>query len=328
MKTSDLTSLISALRSETRENSISPEYLGSVLQSITDRLATAAASSELEALQTAINSIANSGGSASAVELALQTTVSEHTKQISSINSQISSINTQISTLQGSLKSTTTTANTNKASIASQQSQINSILNQLTTINNAIANMGSGSSSGGTTTVVQTSALPHIECNVVKDELYVKVPSSITAAGYKPIIFRYTRKRNNIKLDAFGINKKGDYQKGWHIFQDAAFAKIGTDYKVSFRKADKTYSALPSVLVNEPIVKKKTDGSVKAYRFYFGQGHRDVSNWARFRFAIGFAKAPDKDKAFDFNTLQTSLAEFQVKVACENENDYTYHFAL
>lgn len=328
MKTSDLTSLISALRSETRENSISPEYLGSVLQSITDRLATAAASSELESLQAALDSVSKNGGSATAVEVALQTTVSEHTKQITAIHSQISSINTQISSLQTSLKSTTSTANTNKASLASQQSQINSILNQLTTINNAIASMGSDSSTGGTTTVVQASALPHIECNVVKDELYVKVPSAITSAGYKPIIFRYTRKRNNIKLDAFGIDKVGDFQKGWHLFRDADFAKVDTDYKVSFRKSNKTYSALPSVLVNEPIVKKNDKGEVKAFRFYFGQGHRDVSNWARFRFAIGFAKAPGKDKAFDFNTLQTSLAEFQVKVTCKAENDYDYHFAL
>lgn len=110
MKTSDLTSLISALRSETRENSISPEYLGSVLQSITDRLATAAASSELESLQAALDSVSKNGGSATAVEVALQTTVSEHTKQITAINSQISSINTQISSLQTSLKSTTSTA--------------------------------------------------------------------------------------------------------------------------------------------------------------------------------------------------------------------------
>lgn len=148
------------------------------------------------------------------------------------------------------------------------------------------------------------------------------------AAGYKPIIFRYTRKRNNISLDNLGINKKGDFQKGWHLFHDADFAKMGTDYKVSFRKPDKTYSALPSMLVNEPIVKKNEKGGVKAYRFYFGQGHRDVSNWARFRFAIGFAKVPDKDKPFDFNTLQTNLAEFQVKVSCKGENDYQYHFAL
>lgn len=297
MDLSTLTSLISAFRAETREDSITPESLGALLQRIVNEFA----------------SSANSGQSQSSSDWTW-------------CKNQIQQINGQINTLQTNLTATTQTAhraNTLALDAGNNVQTLDGKVKQLEARLNSI-----GTSTGGNNGSTPTITIEHknfIALQAIEGSLFVRGNLAyLREQGLVPYIFRYTVKEHRVN-GPDGTRIKGPKKTGWHVFYGTS--KILTDTTglvqiLSEREGTKgQYFSDPEFLFEAPTFHEDGNGNVARITVPYGKYNYDVHYKSkRFRFAIAYG-LPAAEGNFSMHLLRTNLASIKVKVYQESTTD-------
>ena len=247
------------------------------------------------------------------------TALNKCTSDIATINTTLSAINTAIASLRTSLTATNSTAlaaqrtaNTNATSIASLDSSLQSLYTLFRTLQHNFNTFAA---------MKQTSTV-HIEVLIRDKNIYIQGADQLISSGLTPVIFRHTiRTSRTSETDDAGHRIYQPKRKGWHRFEDDTKLKLNADGNFSFmmERTDDTrylkYIDTPEALFYKEKVVYDDDGNVGAVKIPFGQKLYDVfKHTRRFRFAIGFYKKTGDNKTFQFSSLRTNLAEFNVLI--------------
>lgn len=176
----------------------------------------------------------------------------------------------------------------------------------------------------GITSIKAKTDCPRIAVEVVNGKLRIFNSNYYKVNGYYPFVFRFTSKRNRFKADINPDLKRGAKHKGWHVIGGLPNnVKIDSDDFVMFRTSpldvwgdEKECVFSHSYEAKYVVCAKGTD--VKMY-VPWGKKKVKVANsegrymMRRFRFAIGFGKAYNRDKySLSPALLASNLAEFSV----------------
>ena len=176
----------------------------------------------------------------------------------------------------------------------------------------------------GITSIKAKTDCPRIAVEVVNGKLRIFNSNYYKVNGYYPFVFRFTSKRNRFKADINPDLKRGAKHKGWHVIGGLPNnVKIDSDDFVMFRTSpldvwgdEKEGVFSHSYEAKYVVCAKGTD--VKMY-VPWGKKKVKVANsegrymMRRFRFAIGFGKAYNRDKySLSPALLASNLAEFSV----------------
>lgn len=263
MDISSLTDLITAFRAETRQNSITPDSLGQLLQKIVNVLENAAEYTVVQQLEDWEGSITGLGSVLTKIALGAD--------DRNNIYLNIGSVNTKTGMGQAGIF-TLRQATTERAGImrAQQVTDLNSIRNKMQHLatlhmevaasaasvqlalkenngdvfNNAVAlsvslPMASSAQAGILSADDYrklndgegTGSRPffHIECDTRKGSLIVKYPAKVMNAGYVPYLLRYSRKKPRYRdVDDKSNRWYGPTMRGWHLFYDEKKIKVNS----------------------------------------------------------------------------------------------------
>lgn len=176
----------------------------------------------------------------------------------------------------------------------------------------------------GITSIKAKTDCPRIAVEVVDGKLRVYNASYYTKNGYYPFVFRFTSKRNRCTLENYPDRKRGAKNKGWHVIgglpNDVKFDSNGC---VMFRTSPLCeWGALKDGVISHSYEAKYVVGAKGAdEKMYVPWGKKKVRVTTtrgtylmrRFRFAIGFGKAYDRNLvALSPAMLASNLAEFSV----------------
>ena len=175
------------------------------------------------------------------------------------------------------------------------------------------------------TSIKAKTDCPRIAVDIVDGKLHVYNTSYYTKNGYYPFVFRFTSKRNRCTLENYPDKKRGAKHKGWHVIGGLPNdVKIDSNGCVMFRTSplEDWHMIENGVIISHSYEAKYVVG-VKGTgeKMYVPWGKKKVrvtSNHGtylmrRFRFAIGFGKAYDRN-VFSLSPamLASNLAEFSV----------------
>jgi hypothetical protein len=321
--TGTLTSKITALRKLTQKNSISPEMVGAILQSITDILATAGTQASEDVLNTWYAAIKQ----APAV-------ISSLTRGSYDRNDFLANI-TKVSLVNGNQTTETNytlipQATTEHSGMMRAQQVTD--LNALRTAVNSTILPALEVIKADVDTLVNKSAnnsiiAPQILCEVIEDIVYVRGASKLIAAGYVPYLFRFSRRRTQDRDNKWYTGVK----RGWHLFGSKATVKISSDGQLSFsnQSAGSIHMAKNVKYEDSPVclLHIKTDKRGNKYvpwglsKIYMNDFHRKgVERMLRLPYAIGFAKEkPIGRTTITADDLVSNLAQFSIIYDRENE---------
>lgn len=391
--TTQLNTLIAALKAETQKDAITPVSLGSILEKISQLLATASTSSDtsslsglqtaLTALQTRVNShittqesvgsviygIANGSDNQAQVNLTLsKVDVSSNSKgtaslvigaattqragamtsqhvtdlntaksdaataksgvtslqgSLTTVQNSVASVQTSVTSMQSSVGGLQTSVGGLQTSVGSMQTSVSTLQTLVTALQSAVSEIeesieegGGGSSSGGSES---STPFYHIECQARTGEgLHVIGANKLIALGYKPYLFRYSKKKCRYRFNQYGPRRKGRKQRGWNLFCQSEIVAFGEKDLMKIAKHNNeglTTQAVytdPVYLFSSSKIIDPDDGDMLVLVAY-GCETKDVTGGKRLRFGIAFGEEQTKDK-FDFAKLVTNIAEFGVQV--------------
>lgn len=272
MDISSLTNLITAFRAETRQNSITPDTLGLLLQKIVNVLENAAEYTTVQQLEDWEGSLTGLGS--------VLTKIGLGSDDRNNIYLNIGSVNTK--TGIGMLSAfTLRQATTERAGVmrAQQVTDLNSVRNKmqhLATLHMEVAasaasvqlalkeNNGDVFNSPSSLSVslpvassaqagilsaedykkfstvqaasgaASTRPFYRIECDAKGDDLLLSYPSELTALGYVPYLLRYTVKRSRYRFDRDKPRVYGPLKRGWHMFYGPQKIKVSARGEVTF----------------------------------------------------------------------------------------------
>lgn len=176
----------------------------------------------------------------------------------------------------------------------------------------------------GITSIKAKTDCPRIAVEVVDGKLRVYNASYYTKNGYYPFVFRFTSKRNRCTLENYPDRKRGAKNKGWHVIGGLPNdVKIDSNGCVMFRTSPlEDWHHLENNLISHSYEAKYAVGAKgTAEKIYVPWGKKKVKVTTtrgtylmrRFRFAIGFGKAYDRNLvALSPAMLASNLAEFSV----------------
>lgn len=329
---SNLNSLITALRAETAKDAISPDSLGSLLQKITDVLATAAKDSDMSVIANWKSLVS---GISSCVT-AIQQNLSDRNNIYLDINTASLANGTRQS-LSGAVcikQATTERAGAMRAQhvidLYGCKSDIKSLQSSITSLQSTIIMLQSMDGMLSNRIVSMENAQPYpFRLKIVGGKLYVLDLDDGIKESCQPFIFRWIKKRPHYRVD--GESFYGVRRKGWNVWIGNNMAQMDSDNKLQFAQSQSfTYS--PNALFGKPNVIIGTDGDIKDIRMGFGSKSYSMLNAKKYSFAIGFAPegAYDERKGFDFTQLKTPLVKFRVfldKMASATDT-VSAHFCL
>ena len=263
MDISSLTNLITAFRAETRNNSITPDSLGQLLQKIVNVLENAAEYTVVQQLEDWEGSITGLGF--------VLTKIALGAGDRNNIYLNIGSVNTK--TGIGMLSAfTLRQATTERAGVmrAQQVTDLNSVRNKMQHLatlhmevtasatsvqlalkenngdvfNNpsslAVSLPVASSSQAGILSAEDyrklnhgggTGSRPffHIECDTQRNSLIVKYPAEVMNAGYVPYLLRFSRKKPRYR-DVEDKSRRwyGPTMRGWHLFYNEKKIKVNS----------------------------------------------------------------------------------------------------
>jgi len=361
MDISQLTSLITAFRAETRQDAITPESLGSLLQKIANVLEGAAEYTTVQQLEDWEGSLTGIG--------TVITRIALGNDDRNNIYLNIGSVNTTTGMGQSTIF-TLRQATTERAGImrAQQVTDLNSVRNKMqhlatlkmevsaspTAVQLALSESSgevfsnpaalsvalpiASSSHAGILSAADykklgNSAKPfyHIECDSSRGELIVKYPSEVIAAGYIPYLLRYSRKKPRYcNVEDKTRRWYGPTMRGWHLFYDEKKIQVGSTGWVKFGHnvgTDKNpvweYSEDNRWLFGN-IRKVMKNGILKGYKVGFGSRTHLIKSNHRFRFGIVFGPPlpTGANRALDFSKCVTNIAEFYVNMHITDRPEY------
>ena len=348
MDITNITSLISTFRQETREESITPEVVGVLLQKLADLLGSvstaaelqnlstmvSATSSSLQNLQSLINQLNNRIGTNSGSIKTNSDEIAKMKSEINSFNSQLKTLQTAINntfTKQTSLISANTTAiNTNTEQIGFLKSDINSLLNRIRALRNDLLKYAA---------MTQATQM-HIECIIIDHKAVVQDAYRYMRQGLTPVLFRHSVRTSRMKKNEKGERKYLPQRHGWNRFFNDEKVRFDSDGTMSFRLDLKLhpdngkYFDTPVALFSMFKTVNDAKGEPIKVLLPFGKRSYNIYNHThRFRFAVAFYKKSTDSKRFQFSDLRTNLAEFRVNARAfknkeSNELVLQYKFSM
>lgn len=187
----------------------------------------------------------------------------------------------------------------------------------------------------GISSIKDKTDCPRIAVEVVNGILFLRNASYYKEKGYNAYVFRFTSKRNRLRLKNLPNERRGSLKKGWHVIGGRPEnIKIDDTGHVEFRTSPiKEWHALkdaPISYSSEPryLVDPRFDEDGKIESIPYGRClvdiKRDIHGYEtmrRFRYAIGFGKAYERDVvSLSPADLVSNLAEFSVIYAPNTSN--------
>lgn len=323
-----ITELIKSFKSETREESVTVQVLGNLLQQIANVIGTTAQQTEL-------------------------TPVSNFYANLTSLNRILTGISTgtddpnqmHLTLYDCSLKTGEITslrdalvlraATTDRAGVMQSQhvqdlNQCKNVAQKIPAIQRVIRSLQANYNT--LSSMKQTETI-HIECQIRKDGLYIPGAQQLIKSGLKPILFRYSIRtsRHGRKTDKKKRTPMAK-RRGWHRFFNSEKLTVASNGQILFRDDSKdadplkpTYQPTPQQLFT--YINKEIDPAtnlISAVKLPYGQKVYDILQRTHyFKFAIAFYKPISKSEAFTFSDLRTNLAIFKVRAIANQYNGGT-----
>lgn len=323
-----ITELIKSFKSETREESVTVQVLGNLLQQIANVIGTTAQQTELTPVSkfyanlTSLNRIL--------------TGISAGTDDPNQMHLTLydCSLKTgEITSLRDAL--VLRAATTDRAGVMQSQhvqdlNQCKNVAQKIPAIQRVIRSLQANYNT--LSSMKQTETI-HIECQIRKDGLYILGAQQLIKSGLKPILFRYSIRtsRHGRKTDKTPRTPMAK-RRGWHRFFDSEKINVAPNGQILFRDDSKdadplkpTYQPTPQQLFT--YIKKEIDPAtnlISAVKLPYGQKVYDILQRTHyFKFAIAFYKPISKSEAFTFSDLRTNLAIFKVRAIANQYNGGT-----
>lgn len=273
MDITTLTSLINTFRAETKQDSITPDSLGQLLQKIVNVLEQASDTATLQLivqwknLITAIGSVlksislgsddrnnvylniesintTNGMGQVSIFTIRQATTEragAMRAQQVTDLNNVRNKMN-HVAQLELKVEATASSV------LLALHDKYNDVFNDPSLLQKELP-LASVSQAGvlsaadykkfseaSEATPVTAHPFYHIECDSKNNVLYVKFPSQLITDGYVPYLLRYSKKRPRYRPaeDRQARRTYGPTMKGWHLFYDQNKIKVGLHGLVQF----------------------------------------------------------------------------------------------
>jgi len=352
MDISTLTPLITALRAETQEDSISPESLGALLQKVVDVLAQAAANSTVQQL-TQWQSIVRTCNSV-ITSLALGQQDSENvllTMKMQDL-SQGSKVNASLAL---------TKATTNRAGVMTAQhvtdlqwckGQVQRVLQMMESLQQELSACAESAAEANTMAETNRQRLATVETDVQQmKERIANIPQEaptdsglpaffistvmkgglliaqgpldeIFNAGLVPYVFRYSKKRHRKRPAKNVARMPGELSKGWHVFYGQGKVSVypwgGCMFRSNWGDDSRgKYFNKPQYLFQE--LRYEASNKVIAA---FGKKNYNVTERPRcFTFGLAFGLPQQEGINFNMNLLRTNIAKFRVKIYQDSITD-------
>ena len=265
MDISTLTSLITAFRAVTRQDAITPDSLGTLLQRIVNVLENASEQTAIQQIENWKNYITGIGSVLTSIELG-QDDRNNIYLNIGSRGLNLGGGQSLIFTLR---QATTERAGIMKAQQVTDLNNVRNKMEHLATLHMAVTatpssvQLALSESSGDVfnspealsvslpkASSVQagiisaedyrklgkgTKPFYHIECDSKAKLLKVKFPAEVMTAGYIPYLLRYSKKRPRYRnVSDKTIRWYGPKKRGWHLFYDERKIQVGLTGDVKF----------------------------------------------------------------------------------------------
>ena len=312
-----LTQLITQFRNTTQSNSVSPETVGSILQKITDILATAGTQANLDIINKWHEALKSAAPALTALSLGADDgdNVYLNTRSVNLYTGEQTEL-PPLAIRQATAERAGVMRAQQVIDLDNAKKDVSSIRVQIAVINKLLGI--------GTSDTLYKDA--QISCQAIDGKLHILGASKLMAQGFVPYLFRNVRKRNPFKLkwatDEQKAKKHCPVKKGWAIMGSRYSVHVNGDivefstnpHSLYCCKAE-GYTTSPSVLVSRHVRK---DGTVS-----FGLGRSSVSladpknpakeRMVRITFGIGFAKPMNPGIAsITPANLVSSLATFTI----------------
>ena len=313
-----ITELIKSFKSETREEAVTVQVLGNLLQQIANVIGTTAQQTELAPVSkfyanlTSLNSILTgiSAGTDDPNQMHLTLyDCSLKTGEITSLRDAL--VLRAATTDRAGVMQSQHVQDLNQCKNAAQKiPAIQSVIRSLQANYNTLSSMK------------QTETI-HIECQIRKEGLFIPGAQQLIKSGLKPILFRYSIRtsRHGRKTDKTKRTPMAK-RRGWHRFFDSEKINVATKGQILFRDDYKNAAPLKPTYLPTPqhlftYIKEERDtatNNISAIKLPYGQKVYDILERPRyFKFAIAFYKPVSKSESFTFSDLRTNLAIFRVR---------------
>lgn len=336
---SSITDLISAFRQITAKDSITPESLGYILQRIADLLGTVNTSEVASEFSKLLNILRLNGniltnivqGQAdrnhiyadiSTVNLSngetgkgsgifIQQATTERAGAMRA--QQVTDLNTARNNINGKILPELESIQNQISGLSALTNNVSNLLKQMSTLQSTISD-------------IQAPVLRQLSCQIVGSTLKLRGAEKFKEAGYVPYLFRFTRKRNQIrdkkKLQARPERKYSTESKGWNLYgscytvqvigNDVSFA---TNPGYSMTKPAYGYNTRPETIIRQSTNKKGLKGVAWGRKIIrLGDKFREYRpRMIRLRFAIAYGpRMTPGQKRITPAQMVSSLAEFSI----------------
>lgn len=323
-----ITELIKSFKSETREEAVTVQVLGNLLQQIANVIGTTAQQTELNSVSkfytnlTSLNRILTGISAGTDDPNQMHLTLYDCSLKTGAINSLRDALVLRAATTdRAGVMQSQHVQDLNQCKSAAQKiPAIQTVIRSLQDNYNTLSSMK------------QTETI-HIECQIRKEGLYIPGAQQLIKSGLKPILFRYSIRtsRHGRKTDLTPRTPMAK-RRGWHRFFDTEKLTITPNGQILFRDDSKdadplqpNYQPTPQHLFT--YIKEEYDDTtnrISAVKLPYGQKVFDIFQRPHyFKFAIAFYKPISKSESFTFSDLRTNLAIFKVRATANQYNEGT-----
>ena len=349
---SSITSLITSFRSETREEAITPEVLGALLQKIADLLGKAALQTDVSRLDNWRSDLARIGYVLTSLSIGSddrnnvyftlgKANLSTGINQIANNSILIRQATTEragvmraqqvqdLNKCKSELSSCIASMNKVQEALVNFQKATQSLSLRISKNNNEIGNNAESIQVLQSDLKSLASQMKSLQTDIqkfatMKQATQMHIECIITDStlviqdAYRYI--RHSVRTSRKQEDENGVREYLPRRCGWNRFYDDRKISVNSGDEISFR-LDKEgdpnngkYFTKPNVLFSDcrAIIDPETQQLLEV-RIYFGKRSFNILGINRhFRFAIGFYKKSKDYGPFQFGELRTNLAEFRV----------------
>lgn len=320
-----ITELIKSFKSETREEAVTVQVLGNLLQQIANVIGTTAQQTELNSVSkfytnlTSLNRILTGISAGTDDPNQMHLTLYDCSLKTGAINSLRDALVLRAATTdRAGVMQSQHVQDLNQCKSAAQKiPAIQTVIRSLQDNYNTLSSMK------------QTETI-HIECQIRKEGLYIPGAQQLIKSGLKPILFRYSIRtsRHGRKTDLTPRTPMAK-RRGWHRFFDTEKLTITPNGQILFRDDSKDADPLQPKYQPTPqhlftYIKEEYDDTtnrISAVKLPYGQKVFDIFKRPHyFKFAIAFYKPISKSESFTFSDLRTNLAIFKVRATANQFN--------
>lgn len=322
--TTSLSEIITDFRALRSKDSITPEALGSILQRISDLLATAGSDDVLSEIQELFEKFK----AATYVVMDISQGITDKFNIMGAIKKISLTSGTTTSTM---CKIAANATNERAGAMTAQhvidltnaQKSISSLNKTCELLNQSYSDLEEALQKlKKSITKITSSSTVQISVRNINNILHVQGFTKLSASDCVPYIFRWSKKRNRYKVKD-SDRKKGYISKGWHLYGSCYAAKIfndvlafSTNQSNDLHQEAEDYSTNPTNLVRVYIDKYGNPAitwGMSKITLCHKMGESGRNRMLRLRFALGFGPKilPGSVPITPANML-SSLAEFEV----------------